>query len=150
MTALRPGATVSTPAGTGVVVWARLDQVRVVFAPGQSKTYVASATTKWTTLSDGTSDSPRDRIARMVARLAHEGIAHCDVCGARLSDPVSRAVGRGPECRRSAMERHRGTPEQRLANYLREDSDEATEEFLSLRSDDDLALILIDNGWATS
>ena len=57
MTAVRPSATVSTPA-----VWVRLDRVRVAFAPGQVKTYVASAASTWRTLSDGTSDSPRDRV----------------------------------------------------------------------------------------
>src|SRR5690606_442461 len=114
MTAPRPGATVTTPAGTGVVVCATHDVVRIAAAPDQIKTYLASAATNWTTVSDGSSGSSDDRFARMVARLAHEGIAQCEVCGARLSDPVSRAVGRGPECRRSAMARQRGTPEQRI------------------------------------
>lgn len=84
----------------------------------------------------------------MIARLAHEGIAHCEACGARLSDPVSRAVGRGPECRRAAMARQRGPIERRIANYLRDSSDEAVEDFIRLQSDDELALILVDDGWA--
>ncbi|MBZ0115606.1 MAG: DUF6011 domain-containing protein [Sandaracinaceae bacterium] len=139
-----------TPVGAGVVVWATLDRVRVAFAPGQVKTYLASAASAWTTISDGSSGSPRDRLGRMVARLMREGLAQCEACGALLSDPVSRAVGRGPECRRSTMARQRGTMEQRIAGYLCEPSDEAVDELLALQSDDELALILVDNGWTVA